>query len=112
MKTGVFIGRFQPLHDGHKKCIKRVLQENDHCCVFIRDTAKSEKNPFSFEDREKMIRQAFPDTSQVSCHRLPDPSADLTVYIGREVGYELIKLDATTEAISATSIRKQLYQQP
>lgn len=111
MKTGIFVGRFQPLHDGHKRCIEKILAENDTCLVFIRDTLASDKNPFSFAERVAMIEAAFPDRARVQCVHLPDAGADLTVYIGRDVGYELIKLDAATEAISATNIRQQLYQQ-
>lgn len=109
MQTGVFIGRFQPLHDGHRRCIEKVLAENDHCVVLVRDCERSDKNPFTYEERVAMIRAAFPDQRRVSVQRLADPGADLTVYIGREVGYDLIQLDATTEAISATDVRKKLY---
>jgi len=113
MKTGVFVGRFQPFHDGHKKCIEHVLSENDRCIVYIRssETRKSEKNPFDLQKRIAMIRAAFPDAERVHILPLPDEGYDLRVYIGRDVGYELIQLDAQTEAISATDIRKQLYGQ-
>ncbi len=111
MRTGIFVGRFQPLHEGHKQCIERVLAENDRCIVFIRDTQASDKNPFTYEERVTMIKDAFPDGDRVSCAHLPDDGADLTVYIGRDVGYELIQFDAATESISATDIRKELYQE-
>lgn len=108
-KTGIFIGRFQPLHEGHKQCIQKILKTHDQCVVLIRDTKKSDKNPYSLEERIDMIRQAFPDENKVICQAIPDPGADLTVHIGREVGYNLIQLDETTEAISATDIRAKLY---
>ena len=109
MKTGVFVGRFQPLHEGHRKCIESILASNDRCVVMVRDTATSEKNPFSYAEREQMIREAFPNKNQVQIVHLSDEGADLTVYIGRDVGYDLIQLDEQTEAISATNIRKKLY---
>jgi adenylylsulfate kinase len=109
MKTGVFIGRFQPFHDGHKKCVEKILSENDRCIILLRDTEATEKNPFDVEKRKALIRAQFPDESRVIIQTINDPGADLSVYIGRDVGYELIKLDAETEAISATNIRKQLY---
>ena len=108
-KTGVFVGRFQPFHEGHKKCIERILEIHDRCLVFIRCTEKSDKNPFSYNERVTMIRESFPKGSKVVCRPLPDPGADLTVYIGRDVGYDLIKLDEATESISATNIREKLY---
>ena len=110
MRTGVFIGRFQPFHEGHRKCVEKILQEKDHCIILLRDTEQSEKNPFDLEKRKALIRSAFPDTKRVSILSMSDPGADLTVYIGRDVGYELIQLDTSTEAISATDIRKKLYE--
>ena len=111
MKTGVFIGRFQPFHEGHKKCIEKILQTCDRCIVMMRETEKTEKNPFDFKKRKAMIRAEFPDEAQVEIQVFTDPGAELAVYIGRDVGYELIKLDEKTENISATDIRKKLYEE-
>ncbi|OGJ56135.1 hypothetical protein A2706_02330 [Candidatus Peribacteria bacterium RIFCSPHIGHO2_01_FULL_51_35] len=109
MKTGVFIGRFQPFHAGHKKCVEKILQEKDHCVILLRDTEQTDINPFDVEKRKALIRAAFPDPARVTILSIHDPGADLTVFIGRDVGYELIQLDTDTEAISATDIRKKLY---
>jgi adenylylsulfate kinase len=109
MKTGLFVGRFQPFHDGHKKCIEKILQTCERCIVMMRETEKTEKNPFDFEKRKAMIRAAFPDENQVEIQVFTDPGAELSVFIGRDVGYELIQLDEATENISATDIRKKLY---
>ncbi|MDA0376703.1 MAG: adenylyltransferase/cytidyltransferase family protein [bacterium] len=109
MKTGLFVGRFQPFHDGHRKCIEKILETCDRCIVMMRETEPTEKNPFDLEKRKAMIRAAFPDESVVEIQDFSDPSAHLSVFIGRDVGYELIQLDKTTEAISATDIRKKLY---
>jgi len=111
MKTGVFVGRFQPFHEGHKRCVQKILSENDRCVILIRDVPISDKNPIELEKRKAMIRAAFPDTARVDINIIRDPGADLTVYIGRDVGYELIQLDVQTEAISATDIRKKLYHE-
>jgi len=109
MNTGVFIGRFQPFHEGHRRCIERILEREDRCLVLVRDTPQTEKNPLELAQRCAMIRAAFPDDGRVSVQALPDPGARLTVYIGRDVGYDLIQLDAATEAISATDLRRKLY---
>ncbi len=109
MKTGLFIGRFQPFHEGHRRCIEHILKEKDRCIILLRDTKTSEKNPFDLEKRKALIRLEFGNNPRVSVGFIEDPDADLTVYIGRDVGYDLIRLDAGTESISATDIRRKLY---
>ncbi|MBT7009044.1 adenylyltransferase/cytidyltransferase family protein [Candidatus Peregrinibacteria bacterium] len=110
MKTGVFIGRFQPFHDGHKKCIEKILEKCDRCIVMMRETEKTDKNPFDLAQRKAMIRSTFPNKDQVTITNFYDVGAELSVFIGRDVGYELIQLDENTESISATDIRKKLYE--
>lgn len=109
MRTGIFIGRFQPFHEGHQRCVEKILAENDRCLILLRDTGLTEKNPFDLVKRIAMIRSIFPDEAKVAIQPVDDPGARMTVYIGRDVGYDLIELDAQTEAISATDLRKKLY---
>jgi len=111
MKTGIFVGRFQPFHDGHRRCIEKILETNDRCIVLVRETEQSEKNPLELKKCKAMIRAVFPDESRVEIHTISDPGCRLSVYIGRDVGYELIQLDNQTESISATDIRKKLYEE-
>jgi len=108
-KTGVFIGRFQPFHEGHKRCVEKILLECDRCIILIRDTDVSDKNPFDLPKRIALIRACFPHEKRVLIRSIEDPGCDLTVYIGRDVGYDLIRLDSATEAISATNLRGELY---
>lgn len=77
----------------------------------MRETEATEKNPFDLEKRRGMIRAAFPDEKQILITDFEDPGAELSVFIGRDVGYELIQLDEQTESISATDIRKKLYEE-
>ena len=104
-KVGVFIGRFQPPHDGHRKCIEHILKENDKCIVLMRDTIHSSRNPLTLSERRSMFRKWFVDPWQVIFSSLPDNDEELSVYFGRDVGYKLIRLDPETESISATRIR-------
>lgn len=109
LKTGMFIGRFQPFHEGHRRCVEKILEECGQCVILLRDTERSESNPFDIEKRAALIRAQFPDEQRINILSIPDPGCDLTVYIGRDVGYELIQLDKETENISATNIRQKLY---
>lgn len=111
MKTGVFIGRFQPFHEGHRKCVEKILSENDRCLILLRQTKTTDKNPLDAARRTALIRAHFPDESTVSILTVDDPGAHMSVYIGRDVGYNLIQLDAQTETISATDLRRKLYEE-
>lgn len=55
---GVFIGRFQPFHQGHLHNIKHGLAYCQKLIILIGSAYRSRsiKNPFTFEERQKMIR--------------------------------------------------------
>lgn len=60
--TLVFIGRFQPFHNGHKAVIDKALQHAEQVVVVVGSSfaARSTKNPFTFEERHAMIKAVFP----------------------------------------------------
>jgi len=107
--VGVYIGRFQPLHEGHIKCIKHILEKEDICTILVRATRVDDNNPLTVKERIDILRTTFPNRRKVKINAITDNDSKLTVYFGREVGYELIQLDASTEKISGTSIRKKMY---
>jgi adenylylsulfate kinase len=41
----LFIGRWQPLHDGHKELFNQALNEGKNVCIAIRDGEVNENNP-------------------------------------------------------------------
>jgi len=56
----LFIGRFQPFHNGHLKVIKSILKKGGKITIVIAGPKKiDEKNPFSFSERERMIRDVL-----------------------------------------------------
>ncbi len=61
LKYSVFIGRFQPFHNSHKKVIIETLKEVDRVIVIIGSvrTTITVKNPWTFEERKKMIQRSF-----------------------------------------------------
>lgn len=100
----LFIGRYSPFHLGHKKLIDTVLGEGKNVCIAIRDTEISEKDPYTYDEREKNIRKIYPNRERVQIIQIPDIEE---VCYGRKVGWGIrqIKLDEDTENISATKIR-------
>ena len=112
MKTGIYLGRFQPPHVGHAKCVQHILKECDRCVILFRDTEMDASNPLGVKKRMKLFREllTFADEEKVLMGIIPDDGCDLTVYIGREVGYGLIRLDEKTEGIHAADLRKKLYE--
>lgn len=104
MKYSLFIGRWQPLHDGHKALFQTVLDEGKNLCVGIRDTPLSDTDPFTVDERTEMIKKAFPMAKIIVI-----PDIEEIVY-GRKVGYGVreLHLSPELEQISGTEIRKTL----
>ncbi len=108
--ASLFIGRYQPFHEGHKKLIETVMKEGKPVIIAIRDTEISKKNPYTVTERWTMIQRALKKySSLVKIVAIPD--IDEVCY-GRDVGYLIrrIDLDGETENISATKIRSKEEQ--
>lgn len=58
-----FIGRFQPLHNAHAHIIQEALKLADKVIILVgsADAARSTYNPFTFEERKRMIQYSFHD---------------------------------------------------
>ncbi|MHA2358591.1 MAG: nicotinamide-nucleotide adenylyltransferase [Candidatus Heimdallarchaeaceae archaeon] len=61
MGNALFVTRAQPFHLGHLKVIKWILRRYDKIIIVIGSSQESntEKNPFSFDDRIKMIEDSL-----------------------------------------------------
>lgn len=59
----VFIGRFQPFHMGHYNVIRTALEKSKNICILVgsANSARCNRNPFTFQERERMIRDSVPD---------------------------------------------------
>jgi adenylylsulfate kinase len=106
--TALFIGRYQPFHDGHKALITEGLQRVGQACVAVRDTGGTdENNPFGFEHVRARIEHALREfEGKFAVVPLPNISH---VFYGRDVGYsvERIDLPAALQVISATDMRRR-----
>ena len=106
----LFIGRWQPLHIGHKELFRQVISEGGKVCVAIRDGEVNEKNPFSpFQVMDNIFNemQAEVEAGTLKVIIIPDICS---VEFGRGVGYDIIEHIPPPEIakISATKIREQM----
>jgi len=101
-KFALFIGRWQPFHNGHRYIIDQAFSEGKNICIAIRDTELSEQNPFTVEQRIEMIWRVYGD--KVRTIVIPDIES---INIGRKVGYEVNRIDPPEDIgeISGTKIR-------
>jgi bifunctional NMN adenylyltransferase/nudix hydrolase len=58
----VFIGRFQPFHNGHKAVINSAIEQAKEVIVVVGSSfaARNTRNPFTFDERRQMIKAVFP----------------------------------------------------
>jgi cytidyltransferase-like protein len=106
----LFVGRWQPLHDGHKALFQQVLNEGDKVCIAIRDVEPDEKNPYTADEVLNNISNFYQNNillGQVKVIIIPDISS---IEFGRGVGYYVIERIPPSEIaeISATKIRESL----
>jgi cytidyltransferase-like protein len=107
----LFIGRWQPLHKGHKEMFQQALDEGSNVLIGIRESEYIDvKNPFTalevmnniMTEYEKEIKE-----KRVKVMILPDICS---VEFGRGVGYDIVERIPPQEIaeISATKIRAGL----
>ena len=106
----MFIGRYQPWHEGHRWLIDQALNENKKVLLCIRDIEPDEKNPWSpmqvmmnlFDELQDLIEEG-----KVKIMIIPDIES---INIGRGIGYDIIEHVPPQEIhdISATKIREQM----
>jgi len=110
MKYSLFIGRWQPWHDGHRWLIDQQLNKGKNVWLAIRDVPTDKNNPFTPKQVLDNLTKELIDLIQegrVMISIIPDIDS---VNYGRGVGYEIIEHIPPTEIkeISATKIREQL----
>jgi len=106
----MFIGRWQPLHDGHKAMFQKAMQQGKNVLICVRDGEVNEKNPFTSEQVKENIETnyaSFFKQGEVKVMVIPDICS---VEFGRGVGYDIIEHIPPTKIaeISATKIREEM----
>ena len=111
MKYSMFIGRWQPWHNGHRWLIDQRLQEGKNVLICVREVSKDDKNPYNPEEVKLNVEnelQDLIDSKKVKVIIIPDIES---VNYGRGVGYYIIEHVPPSDIskISATKIRKKLF---
>ena len=109
-KYSLFIGRWQPWHQGHRWLIDQRLKEGKNVCVAIRDVEPSEKQPWTSQEVLENVEYELHDLIKEGVVKLiiiPDIES---VNYGRGVGYEIIEHEPPEQIkrISATEIRSNM----
>tara|TARA_A200000159_G_scaffold3397_1_gene3493 strand:+ start:891 stop:1289 length:399 start_codon:yes stop_codon:yes gene_type:complete len=108
MKRAMFVGRWQPFHNGHKWLIDQKLGEGVPVLICVRDIPADSKNPFTTRQTMHMLETVY-EESDVVVMSIPDIES---VNYGRGVGYDITEHVPPKNVgfISATQIRKQIKE--
>tara|TARA_Y100001954_G_scaffold227035_1_gene269651 strand:- start:1803 stop:2153 length:351 start_codon:yes stop_codon:yes gene_type:complete len=110
MKYSMFIGRWQPWHQGHRWLIDQRLNAGKNVLICIRDVEPNEKQPWTPHEVLMNLSDELKDLieeGRVKIIIIPDIES---VNYGRGVGYEVIEHVPPTDIhdISATKIREKM----
>ena len=61
MKYSMFIGRWQPWHDGHRWLIDQRLNQNKNVLICIREVSKDDSNPYDPIEVKHNIEEELDD---------------------------------------------------
>ena len=109
-KRAIFVGRYQPYHQGHISLIQQKLNEGIPALILVRDIEPDEKNPFTTEQTVNMIKKYHKSHGDdVEVMVIPDIES---VNFGRGVGYEVNQFSPpdNIKFISATKIRESIKE--
>ena len=71
--TAIYIGRFEPVHNGHVALLQRALASARQVIVVMGSAwqVRSPKNPFTWPERADMLRSALPEADRARLQVLP-----------------------------------------
>lgn len=106
----LFIGRWQPLHEGHKQLFRQVIDEGGKVCIAIREVEIDDKNPFTSHDIMLNIAREMQTEIRAGKLKVITIPDICSVEFGRGVGYDIVEHIPPQEIaeISATKIREDL----
>jgi nicotinamide mononucleotide adenylyltransferase len=108
----MFIGRWQPWHQGHRWLIDQRLNDGKNVLICIRDVEPSEKQPWTAQEVLVNVSKELDDLIQegrIKIIIIPDIES---INYGRGVGYDVIEHipPQDIKEISATKIRAKMRE--
>ena len=109
-KYSMFIGRWQPWHEGHRWLIDQRLKEGKNVWIAIRDVQPDENQPWTPHEILMNLSEVLKDLieeGKIFISIVPDIES---VNYGRGVGYEIIENVPPNDIkeISDTKLREKL----
>jgi cytidyltransferase-like protein len=106
----MFIGRWQPWHQGHRWLIDQRLNEGKNVLICIRDVEPNEKQPWTAQEVLVNVSKELDGLIQegrIKIIIMPDVES---INYGRGVGYDVIEHipPEDIKEISATKIRAKM----
>ena len=108
----MFIGRWQPWHQGHRWLIDQRLKEGKNVLVCIRDVEPNEKQPWTSDEVMKNLSEELKDLLSEGKMKIIKILDIESINYGRGVGYEVIEHvpPQDIKEISATKIRAKMRE--
>jgi nicotinamide mononucleotide adenylyltransferase len=109
-KFSLFIGRWQPWHQGHRWLIDQRLNQGKNVCIAIRDVEPNDNQPWTSQEVMVNLTNELEDLiteGRIKIIKIPDIES---INYGRGVGYDIIEHTPPSdiEIISATKIREKM----
>jgi|TARA_R110001583_G_scaffold11068_1_gene50755 nicotinamide mononucleotide adenylyltransferase len=109
-KYSMFIGRWQPWHQGHRWLIDQRLDDGKNVLICIRDVESNKNQPWTAD--EVMLNLAVElkdliEEGRIKIIKIPDVES---INYGRGVGYDVIEHipPQDIKEVSATKIRAKM----
>ena len=112
MKYSMFIGRWQPWHNGHRWLIDQRLNEGKNVLICIRDVKPNEDQPWTADQVMLNLSKELKDLlneGRIKIIKIPDIES---INYSRGVGYKVIEHipPQDVKEISATKIRAKMRE--
>lgn len=106
----MILGRFQcKPHKGHQGLINQLLKEGKNILIVLRKEDKSEKNPYTIEQRKTWFKQIYKKEIKNKRIRIIGCEDVIEIVYGRKPGWGIreVRLSKKLEDISGTKMREE-----